>query len=98
MTINKLDTIIKIEIYDDGFCQIKYSDKDTTEYTSARTPLQALMTIFAKEITDEKFIKNIDDWTGRIHKEHAEIIDELAYNKIKEVAEFATDIKKSLYN
>lgn len=95
---NKITTTIKIDIHENGFCDVNIDDKETTSFFSAFTPLRALMAIYKDAVIDDKELaKKIDNWVTRIHSEHADVIDELMHDKIEEVAEFATTIKNSLY-
>lgn len=88
---------IKINIEKNGYCDVEIKNNDLVSSVGANTPMQLLGLLFQEIITDVKLKRKIDNWIVRIDKDHSEVIDELMYEKFEEVADFATNVKKSLY-
>jgi hypothetical protein len=93
----KQQLTIKISIEKNGYCNVEIKNNDLVSSVGANTPMQLLGLLFREIITDVKLKRKINNWIVRIDKDHSEVIDELMYEKFEEVADFATNVKKSLY-
>lgn len=95
--MKKEQLTIKISIEKNGYCNVEIKNNDLISSVGANTPMQLLGLLFREIITDVKLKRKINNWIVRIDKDHSEVIDELMYEKFEEVADFATNVKKSLY-
>jgi hypothetical protein len=95
--MKKEQLTIKISIEKNGYCNVEIKNNDLVSSVGANTPMQLLGLLFREIITDVKLKRKINNWIVRIDKDHSEVIDELMYEKFEEVADFATNVKKSLY-